>query len=79
MLYYYNKCPICGKMFYVSDRSSWVYCLRIMRRVAIRKKVKDSNREYARTEYYCSWSCYRKAQVKYKNDKEFSCLLRSDT
>ena len=51
-MYEYNelmkKCPICGKVFYVPDRVSWVYRERVY------------SRGGDKTTYFCTWGCFRK-------------------
>lgn len=58
MAAYNMKCPVCGKLFYVGDRGSYVY-----------KHVMYSYKGgvftgYNSTGYFCSWSCFRKMEKK---------------
>lgn len=46
----YNKCPVCGKLFYVTS-SDWAY-----------RRIVRFKHEYLRTEYYCKWSCLRERE-----------------
>lgn len=48
-----KKCPLCKKVFYPVS-VDWVY------------KIQISHNGY---NYYCSWTCYRKAQMKKKKRK----------
>lgn len=43
-----RKCKICGEEFFILDVRTYVY----------------KNILFGRTYYYCSWSCFRKRQVK---------------
>ena len=53
---YNMKCPVCGKLFFVGDRSGYVY-----------KHVMYSYKSgkysgYNSTAYFCSWTCFRKME-----------------
>ena len=50
------KCPVCGKLFFVGDRGAYVY----KHIVYTYKKGKFIG--YHGTFYFCSWTCFRKAE-----------------
>ena len=48
-----HKCPVCGKVFFVTSRTEWVY-----------KRVYDS-----KPVYICGWSCLRKHDAEKEKEK----------
>lgn len=63
----YRTCFVCGKRFYVSDLSAWVF----------RRRPKNSGKDYS-NKWFCSWHCLcqfdreletKKAKKRGDNDK----------
>lgn len=52
------KCPKCGKIFYIWDRSKWAY------------KSYESKGHKANSKYYCSWGCMRAAEKERKEEEK---------
>lgn len=50
------KCPICGKLFFVGDRTGYVY----KHKIYSYKNKKFTG--YQGTAFFCSWHCFRYAE-----------------
>lgn len=61
---YNERCPVCGKLFYVGDRRNYAYK---------RGGKYDKHRsEHPYLHYYCSWTCYRSCISEEQKKKERS-------
>lgn len=60
----YNKsCAMCGKLFYAGG--DYVYRLKHFSWDSAKRKSR-----YDCMDYFCSWTCYRKAQKEKENKKD---------
>lgn len=50
------KCPVCGKLFFVGNRSEYVY------KHVIYSYNKGKFSGYHGTAFFCSWHCFRKME-----------------
>lgn len=50
------RCPICGKLFFVGDRGSYVY------KHTVYSYKNGEFTGYHGIDYFCSWSCFRKSE-----------------